>query len=108
MSKRPGGISRAITRFIENPFTNLVKGIVLFLIGLSDASRTFADDLKHKQLRVGHGLIIIGIFSILGALPHLIDGLEAGRRYFEFRNRISRLNSNPGGEAEDRSEDLNP
>ena len=62
-----------------------MKGIALLLIGLSDASRTFTDDLAHKQLRVGHGLIIIGAFAILGALPHLIDGLEAGKRFLDSR-----------------------
>lgn len=98
MSTPHNKLSRAITRFIENPLTNLVKGIVLFLIGLSDASRTFTEDLKHKQLRVGHGLIIIGFFSILGALPHLIDGLEAGRRYLEFRDRTARLDHDSGAE----------
>jgi len=48
------------------------------LIGLSDASRTFWEDVTHWQVRVGHGLIIIGLFSILGALPHFIESLEAG------------------------------
>lgn len=87
MSNPHNRLSLAITRFVENPVTNLVKGIVLFLIGLSEASKTFHEDLAQKQLRVGHGLIIIGAFSILGALPHLIDGLEAGQRYLELRNK---------------------
>lgn len=98
MSKYHSRLSRAITRFVENPITNLVKGIVLFLIGLSDASRTFANDLAHQQLRVGHGLIVIGIFSILGALPHLIDGLEAGQRYLELRDRKAGPDHHLGGQ----------
>ena len=65
---------------MENLLTNLVKGIALLFIGLSEASRTFMDDLTHKQLRVGHGLIIIGFFGILEALPHFIEGLEASKR----------------------------
>ncbi|SIO60348.1 hypothetical protein SAMN05444166_6360 [Singulisphaera sp. GP187] len=100
MNKHHNRLSRAITRFVENPFTNLVKGIALFLIGLSEASRTFSEDVKHKQLRVGHGLIIIGFFSILGALPHLIDGLEASRRYFELRDRTARPDPDPAGGPE--------
>jgi hypothetical protein len=87
-------IARAITRFVENPVTNLVKGIALFLIGLSEASKTFHDDLAHKQLRVGHGLIIIGVFGILSALPQVIEGLDAGRRYLELRDKKAR--SDPG------------
>ena len=96
MSNYPDRIARAITRFVENPVTNLVKGVALFLIGLSEASKTFTEDLAHKQLRVGHGLIIIGVFAILSALPHLIDSLEAGRRYLELRDTKDRPDPNPG------------
>jgi hypothetical protein len=96
MSNYPNRIARAITRFVENPVTNLVKGIVLFLIGLSEASKTFTDDIAHKQLRVGHGLIIIGFFGILGALPHIIDGLEAGQRYLDLRDKKARPEHDPG------------
>ena len=74
-----------------------MKGIALLLIGLSDASKTFTDDLAHRQLRVGHGLIIIGFFGILGALPHLIEGLEAGRRYLELRDEKEPAGPRPGG-----------
>ena len=72
-------VARGINSFVENPVTNLVKGVALVLIGLSDASHTFRGDVAHGQVRVGHGLILIGLFSILGALPHLIEGLEAGQ-----------------------------
>ena len=80
-------VARGITSFVENPVTNLVKGVALVLIGLSDASHTFRGDVAHGQFRVGHGLILIGVFSILGALPHLIEGLEAGARYLELREQ---------------------
>src|SRR4051812_31613245 len=95
-------IARGITRFVDYPVTNLVKGIALLLIGLSEASKTFTDDLAHKQLRVGHGLIIIGVFGILGALPHLIDGLKAGRRYAELRGRKGHPVPGPSGERQER------
>jgi hypothetical protein len=83
MNNRRDKIARAISAFVENPVTNLVKGIVLLLIGLTEASRTFREDVAHGQVRVGHGLIIIGLFSILDALPHLIEGLDASRKYLE-------------------------
>jgi hypothetical protein len=78
-------VSRRIRAFVDNPVTNLVKGLILLLIGLSEASHTLRDDITHRHLRVGHGLVIIGLFSVLGALPHLIDGLEAGERYQDLR-----------------------
>ena len=83
MNNRRVNIARAISAFVENPVTNLVKGIALLLIGLTEASRTFREDIARGQVRVGHGLIIIGLFSILDALPHLIEGLDASRKYLE-------------------------
>jgi hypothetical protein len=88
-------LSDAITRFVENPLTNLVKGVALLLIGLSEASKTFREDLAHGTARVGHGLIIIGFFSILSALPHFLDGLEAYKQYIELE-RAKKERSGPG------------
>jgi hypothetical protein len=90
MVKRSVRVARAIDRFVDNPVTNLVNGTMLLLIGFSEASRTFTDDLARGQFRVGHGLILIGAFGILRTLPNLIESLEAGRRYMELRNRRSR------------------
>jgi hypothetical protein len=87
MSERGDKVARGITSFVENPVTNLVKGVILLLIGLSDASHTFRDDMTHGHVRIGHGLIIIGLFSILDALPHLIEGLEAWARYLDLREK---------------------
>ena len=85
MNDRWERIARAITSFVENPVTNLVKGIALLLIGVTEASHTFREDVTHGHVRVGHGLIIIGIFSILEALPHIIEGLDASRRFLEHK-----------------------
>ncbi len=98
MSDGENRVARAIEAFVDNPITILVKGIVLFFIGLSEASRTFHEDLLHKQLRVGHGLVLIGFFSILQAIPHLLDSLDAGRRYVEVREK--KTHPGPGGPAE--------
>src|SRR6476660_4287105 len=85
MSDRGDKIARGIKAFVENPYTNLVKGASLILIGLADASQSLREDIAHGQLRVGHGLVVIGLFSILGAVPHLIEGVAAGERYMELR-----------------------
>src|SRR5262245_42091572 len=68
---------RAIRSFVENPVTNLVKGLLLLLIGFSEASHTLREDIKNWQLRVGHGLLIIGLFSVLDSLPRFIEGVES-------------------------------
>ncbi|MDB5349318.1 MAG: hypothetical protein JWN86_565 [Planctomycetota bacterium] len=86
MAERGSRMARGIRAFVDNSITNLVKGVTLLVIGLSDASHTLREDVTQGQVRVGHGLIILGVFSILGALPHLIEGLEAGERYLELRS----------------------
>jgi hypothetical protein len=80
-------VGRAIRAFVESPTTNLVKGIVLLLIGLSEASRTLREDLQTMQLRAGHGLVLIGLFNVLDTLPHFIEGIEASIRYVDARKR---------------------
>ena len=90
MTGRWQKVARRIRSFVENPVTNLVKGVVLVFIGVSEASRTFREDLAHGQVRVGHGLIIIGLFSILDALPHLLDALEASERFLDRRQERDR------------------
>ncbi len=80
-------IARAITSFVENPLTNLVKGIALLYIGLTGAAHTFREDVAQGHVRVGHGIIIIGIFSILEALPHIIEGLDASRKFLEHKGK---------------------
>jgi hypothetical protein len=90
MSEHRNKLARGIKSFVENPITRLVEGVLLLLIGLSDAYRTFWQDVTHGHVRVGHGLIIIGLFSILRALPHFIEGLDAGAGYLELREKKAR------------------
>ncbi|APW61437.1 hypothetical protein [Paludisphaera borealis] len=98
MSDRRDRIARAINSFVENPLTNLVKGIALLFIGLSDASHTFREDVSHGQVRVGHGMVILGAFGILGAVPHLIEGLAASSRYLERRGKTDQTKQDGSGE----------
>jgi hypothetical protein len=90
MSEHRDKLARGIKSFVENPITRLVEGVLLLLIGLSDAYRSFWEDVTHGHVRVGHGLIIIGLFSILRALPHFIEGLDASTRYLELRETKAR------------------
>lgn len=81
----PRRTARKIRRFVDAPLTNLAKGAALFSIGLSEASDSLVEDLTTGQLRVGHGLILVGLFAIFGTIPHFLEGLEAGGRYLEER-----------------------
>ena len=85
MSDRWSRIARAIDSFVENPITNLVKGVASCSSASPKPRGPSRKTFTESHLRVGHGLVIIGFFGILEALPHLIDGLEAGKRYAELR-----------------------
>ena len=85
MGRTAAVTARMVRAFVNSPVTNLVKGLALLTIGLSDAWGTARQDIARGHLRVGHGLIIIGLFSLLEALPHLIEGLDAGGRFLEGR-----------------------
>ncbi len=107
MRNRLDRIARGIQAFLENPYTNLFKGAALFVIGLSEASRTLSDDVAHAHLRVGHGLIIIGLFGMLDTIPKFLEGLEASKRYLDLRSKATHAEPvSPGaiGPGEARSE----
>ena len=95
MSDHKNKIASKLKAFVDHPVTKLIKGIALILIGLADASRTIETDLNPWHLHVGHGLVLIGVFGILDALPNVLDGLESGVRFLERREKIDR-----GGERD--------
>jgi hypothetical protein len=86
VSERRVKIARAIQSFVDNPIVILLKGLTLILIGLSGAWHTLVDDIVHGHIRLGHGLILLGVFNVLDSLPHLVGGLEATQRYLETQN----------------------
>lgn len=65
-----------LRRFIENPYTNLIVGLILFITGLSDAWDTLYDDLSHLHFHVHHGIMIYGLFSVVKTIPDLFSSLQ--------------------------------
>lgn len=65
-----------LRQFIENPYTNLIVGLILFFTGLSDAWNTFHDDLSHFHIRVHHGIMIYGLFSVVKTIPDIVSSLQ--------------------------------
>lgn len=86
MGARGERIARGIQSFVDHPVTNLLKGLALLMIGFSEAVETVQDDIIRGHARVGHGLIIIGVFSILYAMPRFIEGMDSYRRYLVLRD----------------------
>ncbi|MFO0908157.1 MAG: hypothetical protein U0794_07325 [Isosphaeraceae bacterium] len=79
-------VAERLRAFVDNPITLLLRGLALFVIGMSEAWGSIQDDLMKGHLRVGHGLILIGLFNMLDALPHFLESLDAGILLLESRN----------------------
>ena len=70
--RRPGGLqrlARALKRFVDHPVTKLGVGLILIASGLIETYDTVLDDLHHLRVRVGHGVVILGLVNVLASLP---------------------------------------
>ena len=43
------------------------------------------DDLHRLRVRVGHGVVILGVVNVLASLPEVIEGIERWLSYLEGR-----------------------
>ena len=85
---RPGAplsIALALKRFVDHPITKLVVGLILIASGLIEAYDTVLDDLHRLRVRVGHGVVILGVVSVLASLPEVIEGIQHWLSYLEGR-----------------------
>jgi hypothetical protein len=78
----------ALKRFVDHPVTKLVVGLILIASGLIDAYDTVLDDLHRLRVRVGHGVVILGVVHVLASLPAVIEGIEHWLSSFEGRQVI--------------------
>jgi hypothetical protein len=83
MSRR---IALALKRFVDHPTTKLVVGLILIASGLIETYDTVLDDVHHLRVRVGHGVLVLGVVNVLASLPEVIDGMERWLRYLDSRN----------------------
>ena len=75
----------ALKRFVDHPITKLVVGLILIASGLIEAYDTVLDDLHHLRVRVGHGVVILGLVNVLASLPGVIQGIDHWLSYLEGR-----------------------
>jgi hypothetical protein len=66
---------RALSRFLENPWTNIV--VALILIGTSgiEVWEDFAHDTD-AGLGAHHGILVFGVVSLLKAVPDAVEGVQ--------------------------------
>jgi hypothetical protein len=84
--------SARLEAFLANPYVKLLKAGMLLLIGVVEASSTLVEDVTEKRLRVGHGLILLGLFGVLEAMPRFLEASEARREFAEARRAASEAN----------------
>ena len=84
-SGAPLSIALALKRFVDHPMTKLGVGLILIASGLIEAYDTVLDDLHHLRVRVGHGVVILGLVNVLASLPAVIEGIEHWLSYVEGR-----------------------
>ena len=78
-------LAHALKHFVDHPVTKLAVGLILIVSGLIEAYDTVLDDLHRLRVRVGHGVVILGIVNVLASLPEVIEGIERWLSYLEGR-----------------------
>ena len=69
-------MKKLLKRIVDNPYLNIIVGLIFCLSGLLEAWGTLGEDLKNMNIGVHHGAIIYGLFHALKNVPDLFEGLE--------------------------------
>ena len=69
-------MKKLLKRIVDNPYLNIIVGLILCLSGLWEAWGTLGEDLKNMNIGVHHGAIIYGLFHALKNVPDIFEGLE--------------------------------
>jgi hypothetical protein len=93
----PLRIALALQRFVDNPITKLGVGLILIASGLIEAYDTVLDDFHRLRVRVGHGVIILGVVHVLASLPEVIEGIERWLSYLAGREDSGQGRDGPDG-----------
>jgi hypothetical protein len=83
--------------FVDHPVTRLVVALILIISGFIEAYDTFAEDVSHLRVRIGHGIILLGFINAFSSLPPVVDGIERWLRLEEAK--AARRRTAPESEA---------
>ena len=64
-----------LQRILENPYFNLIAGLIVLYAAMSEVIRDF-HDLDQFQLGAHHGVVLLALVHILKTLPEIFKGLE--------------------------------
>ncbi|CAB5089738.1 hypothetical protein D3OALGA1CA_5799 [Olavius algarvensis associated proteobacterium Delta 3] len=75
---------RIIRLILDHPLTDLFVSVVLIVTALSEDWHTLYTDLVHFDAGVHHGVLVLGVVSLLKTIPDLLDAAE---RIYKVRER---------------------
>ncbi|MBS99222.1 MAG: hypothetical protein CMI01_11155 [Oceanospirillaceae bacterium] len=61
-----------LKRFAENPWVNLLSGVILLLTSGHEIWET----IDHGYFGAHHGVAIYGLMKVLQSFPHIVHGSE--------------------------------
>ena len=71
----PSSFAGKLKRVVENPYLNLIMGLLFFYSGISEALREF-EELGEYKTGAHHGVMLFAVLHIFKTLPDLFEGLE--------------------------------
>jgi hypothetical protein len=92
--------AHVLKRFVEHPVVKLGVGLILIASGLIEAYDTVLDDFHRLRVRVGHGVVILGLVNVLASLPEVIEGITRWLGYLEQKEQASECSDSPDLDAE--------
>ena len=96
----------ALKRFVDHPITRLGVGLILIASGLIEAYDTVLDDLHRLRVRVGHGVVILGVVHVLASLPEVIEAIERWLSYLKGREDSRPSRDGPDGGSKEGARNL--
>jgi len=66
----------AFKNFINSPYLDMLVGVIILISGLLEAYDTLYKDIFTTNFGAHHGMIVLGCFQILKALPSILAGLK--------------------------------
>lgn len=69
-----GNWSKVVKRITENPYTNLVVGLILLGTSSMEVWDSFVSEESH--LGAHHGVMLFGLMQTIKALPDIMEAME--------------------------------
>lgn len=65
-----------LARIADSPYVNLFAGLLLIIASLLEATDTVLEQIIGVDMRLYHGILILGLFQVARSLIDLLAGFE--------------------------------